>query len=162
MTALLYDLQSTLRVAEQVKTGVRVTHSYYTQVDAFSVVGGLQRYIWKDGRGKIGDADVMSEFYQARQFRNIAIQKKLNRETLIIKKIYYLKLPFEITFVAQTLSPSSGFRSLQLDAKNARIVEPPNRDSRSEALFIEFSDPKIFYWHEKGRSAAPVIVKEEI
>jgi hypothetical protein len=159
---LLYDLHLILRVTEQIKRGVRVVHSYYTPVDAFSVAGGPERFIWKDGRGKIGDADVMTEFYRARQFGNLMVRKLLNRETLIVEKIYERNLAFGLTFVVQGLAHSSPFRCLQLDAENARFAAPPDRDSRFEALSVEFSDARIFYWHENGKSGARAVVKEEI
>jgi hypothetical protein len=159
---LLYDLQLNLKVPEQERQGMKVTHSYYTQVDAFSVIGGLEKFIWKDGRGKTSGADVMAEFFQARRLSNITVQKLLNRETLIVNKIYRLKLPFEFTFVVQSLSHSTCFRSLQLDARDARIVEPPRRDSRCEALTIKFSDAKICYRHRRDKKTALSVVKEEI
>lgn len=162
MGAVLYSFGFTFKVTEQVKKGVRITHSYYTDVEGFTISGGSNRCFWKDGRGGLGDADIMSDFYQARQFKNISIQKFINRETLVIDKVYFLKLPFDFTFTVQSLSPSSRFRCLQLDAENARIVEPLNRDSRSEALYIEFSEPKIFYWHDNVERNTKTLVKEEL
>lgn len=162
MSALLYSFGFTLKVTEQVKEEVRVTHSYYTEVEKFWIFGGVNRHFWKDGRGGLGDADLMSEFYQAKELKNIIVQKYLNRETLIIDKVYDLRLPFEFTFEVQSLSPSSSFRSLQLDAKNARIAEPPERDSRYEELYIEFSDPKIIYRHDNVKGNTKRVVKDEL
>jgi len=159
---LLYDLQMTLRVAESASDGRLLIHSYYTQVEAFSVIGGLTNPIRKDGRGNVGDADVMSEFYQARQFRNLTIQKPVNRETMIVERLYEFALSFEFTFVVQSLSPSSRFRSLQLEARRARILEPPKRRARLESLVVKFTDAQIFYWHERDKRNAPAIVREEI
>ena len=158
----MYDLHLTLRVTEQVKRSVKVTHSYYTPVDAFSAVGGPDRFIWKDGRGKTGDADVMTEFYRARRFGSLTIRKLLNRETLLVEKIYERRLAFGMTFVVQSLAHASPFRCLELDAGNARIAAPPDRDSRFEALVIEFTDARIYYWHENGKGCAPLVVREEI
>lgn len=147
-------------VTEQVKPGVRVTRYLRTQIEAFSVRGGIERYFWTDARNGYGDADLMSDFYQARQFNNITIQKFINRESLEIDKVYYLKLPFEFTFEVISLSTGSRFKGLQLSAKDGRIKEPPNRDSKSEALVVEFSKPTILYFHEVNKGSAKSIAAD--
>jgi hypothetical protein len=156
----LYDIKFTFSVAEQLGKGVKITRTYKVDVDGFEVIGGGTRFIMADGRGGIGDADLMAEFYQARQFRNLNIVKPLNRESFVMDKIYYLKLSFEFTLVIQSLTPASRFRSLQLNAKNVRFTRPPDRGAMTERLFFKFSESDIVHSYYDYSEAQPIRVRE--
>ena len=46
----LYNFNFSFGITEQVKPGVKVTHIYHTDLQGFSVVGGIERHFWTDGR----------------------------------------------------------------------------------------------------------------
>lgn len=160
MAAPKYGIELALKVTEQVAKHVKETKTYSTKLEGFEVVGGLVRFIMADGRDGIGDGDVMSEFYQAKQFKKINVVKQLNYQMMVVDKIYYLKLSFDFTLLIQSLSPSSRFRSLQLNAKNAQIVKPPDRGVMTERLSIKYSDSEIYYFYNEydGNSTTKVRV----
>lgn len=156
----LYDIKFTFKVTEQAAKGVKETKTYSTDVDGFEVIGGGTRFIMADGRGGIGDADLMAEFYQARQFRNLNISKPFNRESFVMDKVYYLKLSFDFTLVIQSLMPASRFRSLQLNAKNARFTRPPDRGAMTERLYFKFSESDILHSYYDYSEAKPIRVRD--
>lgn len=162
MAKPLYDFQLTLKAVDHEEIGYSLVINNRTEVESFSVAGGLKRMIWKDGREGIGDADIMAEFYQAKQFQNLFVQKTLNRSTLDFDRIYYRNLSFDLTFEVTSRHRSSRFSSMHLEAKNAQIIEPPNRDSRTEKIKIKFSEPKIFYWHGLKEKNVTKIVQSEL
>ncbi|MBS1793608.1 MAG: hypothetical protein JSS81_07130 [Acidobacteria bacterium] len=119
----------------------------WTEVEAFAVAGGIQRKIWSDLRGNVSEADIMSEFYEARHFKNLTIEKLINRATLNIDRIYYRKLSFRFTFIITSLSKGSSFKYLVLRAEDGKIPDLPLRDSKAEGLKVTFSNPEIKYFH---------------
>ncbi|MDQ6787485.1 MAG: hypothetical protein M3033_11820 [Acidobacteriota bacterium] len=146
MAKILYDFEFNFQVTDGEETGYTEVVGDSTEVEDFSVIGGLAGILSRDGRGDTDDARIMAEFYQARQFHNLQIKKPLNRVTLNIDRIYYRKLSFQFSFAVSSLSPNSKFKGLELEAKDAQITVPPNRNSNFEVLIITFSEPKIHYW----------------
>jgi nitrate/nitrite transporter NarK len=126
----------------------------WTLVESFAVAGGIQRQIWGDLRDNVNQADIMSEFYEARHFKNLSILKLINRSSLAIDRIYYRNLSFSFTFVVTNMSKSSSFKYLVLRAEDGKIPDPPRRDSKWEGLKVTFSNPEIQYHHagQDGKS----------
>lgn len=152
----VYDFQLSLNVT-LTKKGVSRTNNYSTGVERFAVLGGVKRSIRRGGENGMGDADIISEFYQAKQFRNLTITRKRDQESLVYWSLYDRQLPFEFTFTVKSLSPQSRFRHIQLVTKKARIVKPPTSHD-GDTLNIVFSDPQIFYYYADSLG----MVKEKI
>jgi len=149
----LYDFQMTVTVNE-----VNETRSYFTDIEKFAIFGGSKRTIRKYGENGIGDADIMSEFYQAKQFQNLIVTRQLDPVSLVFRRLYDRQIHFEFNFVVRSLSPDSRFRHLQLTTKKARIIKPPSTNDEGDTLSIKYSDPQVFYWHTENVS----VVKEKI
>jgi len=153
----LYNFQMTVTLTE-VQKGVSETNSYFTEIEQFAVFGGLARTIRRNGENGIGDADIMVEFYQAKQFRNLIVTRDSDSTSIVFRRIYDKKLSFEFNFVVRSLSPTSRFRHLQLVTKKARIIKPPSPAEGGDTLNIKYSDPQVFYWHATDES----MVKEKV
>jgi hypothetical protein len=143
----LYSFQMIFMVTENNKGG-RETKRYSTEIEKFAVFGGLKRTIRKRGENGIGDADLMAEFYQAKQFHNLIVTKPSDPISLVFRRIYDRKLHFAFKFTVKSLSPESRFRNLQLVTKKAYMVKPPSPDDEGDTLNIKYSEPRVFYWHE--------------
>jgi hypothetical protein len=141
----LYDFQMTVTLAD-VKKGGSGPASYFTEIEKFAVFGGSKRTIRKNGENGIGDADIMSEFYQAKQFHNLIVTRQLDQMSAVFRWIYDQQLRFGFNFVVRSLSPESRFRHLQLVSKKARITKPPSNFGSGDTLNIKYSDPQVFYW----------------
>ena len=142
----LYSFQMIFTVTEATKGGQETT-SYSAEIEKFAVFGGLKRTIRKNGEDGIGDADIVAEFYQAKQFLNLIVTKASDPVSLVFRRIYDRKLRFEFNFTVRSLSPESRFRHLQLITKKAHMVKPPSQDNEGDTLNIKYSDPQVFYWH---------------
>lgn len=142
----IYGFQMTIWVTE-FKKGVSETRSYSTEIEKFAVFGGLKRTIKKRGENGIGDADIMAEFFQAKQFLNLIVTRATDSLSMVFRKIYDRKLSFAFKFVVSSLSPESSFRNLQLVTKKAQLVKPPMQDDNGDTLNIKYSSPQVFYWH---------------
>src|SRR4029453_17988431 len=90
----IYDFRMVFTVTEVIK-GVSQVTTYATDVEKWAIFGGAKRTIKKKGQNGIGDADVMSEFYQAKQFDNLILTKPRNSESAIFQMIFDKKLPFQ-------------------------------------------------------------------
>lgn len=156
----LYDIKFTFSVTEKPARNVKITRTYSVDLDGFEVIGGSTRFIMTDGRGGISEADLMSEFFQARQFKNLNVVKQINRESFVVEKAYYRKLPLEFILLIQSLQPTSRFRSLQLSAKNVQFAKAPDRGATTERLFFKFADSDIVHSYYDYSEAAPIKVKE--
>ena len=139
----LYDIEFSFGALQ---SGVGFT---ITEAQFFGVMGGKDREIYSSpGINNISEAEIMAEFYQARHFQNVYLQKWINRASLEIDKLYYEKLSFSFNLVISNKSKSARFRSLALFANDGRISKPIKRDSRRELLQITFSDPKLDYFYQ--------------
>jgi len=141
----LYDFQMTVSLTE-VKKGVSETKSYFTEIEKFAIFGGSKRTFRKNGENGLGDADIMAEFYQAKQFHNLIVTRQLDQLSAVFRRIYDRQLAFEFNFVVRSLSFESRFRHLQLVTKKARITKPPSNYDGGDTLNIKYSDPEVFYW----------------
>lgn len=150
----LYDFQMNVTVTEANKG----TPSFFTEIEKFAVLGGSKRTIKRYGLDGIGDADIMMEFHQAKQFRNLVFTKELNLQTLTFQRIYDHRLSFDFVLAVKSLEPQSRFRFIQLNAKKARIIKPPLTNDEGDTLSIKYSDPQVFYWYTNNTS----VVFEEI
>jgi hypothetical protein len=142
----VYSFQLTIWVTE-VKKGESETSSYSTEIEKFAVFGGSKRTIRKHGENGIGDADIMAEFYQAKQFLNLIVTRATDSLSLVFRRIYDRQLRFAFKFVVKGLSQESTFRHLELVTKRAHLVKPPRQDDSGDTLSIKYSDPQVFYWH---------------
>ena len=125
--------------------------SYFTEVEKFAVRGGSKRTIRKNGENEIGDADIISEFYQAKQYMNLVVTVPLNLDTLLFQKVFNRKISFDFVLSVKSLSPQSRLRSLQLNAEKARLIKPPTAETElSSTLCIEYSNLQVFYWYQKA------------
>jgi hypothetical protein len=149
MSTPLYEFQMSFSVTEQVQKHVKKTVSYFTLIESFSILGGADRIMRKNGEDNLGDADMMSEFYQAKQFQHLKIKKALNRESQALFKVYYDKLSFEFTLMVRSLALPSRFRFLQLVSTNARINDAPQKNGAEINWIIKYSNPQVLYLYFK-------------
>lgn len=143
----LYEFQMAVRMAEVVKGARELKTHFVNSIFRFAILGGAKRSIRRNGENNIGDADLMSEFYQAKQFNTLIVSKDLDFDSFLFQKIYDKHLSFEFSFMVRTLNPESRFKILQLDAKNARVIKPPATEGDGETLNIKYSSPQVIYWH---------------
>jgi hypothetical protein len=136
----------------EVKKGVSETSTYSTEIEKFAVFGGSKRTIKKYGENGIGDADIMSEFYQSKQFLNLIVTRATDSLSLVFRRLYDRQLRFAFKFVVKSLSTESRFRHLQLATKKARIIKPPSPGDGGDTLNIKYSDPQVSYWHATDES----------
>lgn len=153
----IYEFQMSFAVMDG-KNGANNKSHYFTEIEKFAVFGGLKRTMRKNGENGIGDADMMVEFYQAKQFLNLIVTKPLNLESLTLQRIYDRGLSFDFAFQVRSLALESRFRFIQLNAEKARIIKPPSTDDEGDTLNIKYSNPKVIYWYAKANS----IVHEKI
>lgn len=140
----LYDFQMIFTVYD-VNNGAKQMTTYSTEIEKFAVFGGSKRTIRKNGENGIGDADIMSEFYQAKQFRTLIMTRAADQLSAVFRRIYDRKLKFDFSFTVKSLEPESRFRHLQLVSKNAHITKPPS-DYEGDTLNIKYSNPQVFYF----------------
>jgi hypothetical protein len=136
-----------VRLTEAGQGGQETKVHYVDSIYKFAILGGSKRSFTSFGEDK-GDAEVMSEFYQAKQFHNLIISKGFGFDTFMFQKIYDKHLSFEFTFMVSNVNPDARFRILQLDAKRARIIKPPAGDGAGETLNIKYSSPQVIYWYK--------------
>jgi hypothetical protein len=139
-------------VLTEVNKGVSETKVLHmNNVSKFAILGGAKRTITVGGDKGIGDADVMSEFYQAKQFHNLILTKELDFDTFTLYRIYDKKLTFQFSFLVKSLTAESRFRILELSANKARILKPPSTEDEGETLNIQYSNPQVLYWYGTGK-----------
>lgn len=153
----LYEFQMSFSVMDG-KSGANGKSHYFTEIEKFAVLGGLKRTMRKNGENGIGDADMMVEFYQAKQFLNLVVTKPLDLESLTFQRIYDRGLSFDFALQVRSLALESRFRFIQLNAEKARITKPPSLDDEGDTLNIKYSNPKVIYWYANAAS----IVHERI
>jgi hypothetical protein len=153
----IYSFQMIFTVTENKKGGQEMT-SYSTEIEKFAVLGGSKRTIRKNGENGIGDADIMSEFYQAKQFHNLIVTRQVDPVSAVFRRIYDRQLSFEFNFTVKSLTPESRFRHLQLVTKKARITKPPSNYEGGDTLNIKYSEPQVFYWQANDAE----LVKEKL
>lgn len=142
-----YEFQLSIVLAEAKKGASENKSFFMDNIYRFAILGGAERSFRKNGEKNLGDADLMSEFYQAKQFHNLIVSKELDIESITLYKMYEKKLPFEFTFAVRSLDLKSRFRFLKLVSKRARIIKPPSMDDEGETLNIKYSNPEIIYWY---------------
>jgi hypothetical protein len=147
----IYSFEMTFWVTE-VKKGVSETTAYTTEIEKFAVFGGSKRTIKRRGENGIGDADIMSEFYQAKQFLNLIVTCATDSLGLVFRRLFDRQMHFAFKFVVKSLSTESRFRHLQLVTKKALIVKPPSPVEGGDTLNIKYSSPQVFYWHSNESS----------
>lgn len=152
----IYDFQMIFTVYD-VSSGAKQMTTYSTGIEKFAVFGGSKRTITKNGENGIGDADIMSEFYQAKQFRTLIMTRATDQLSTVFRRIYDRKLSFDFSLTVRSLEPESRFRHLQLVSKKARILKPPS-DFEGDTLNIKYSDPQVFYFQANGGE----VVKEKL
>jgi hypothetical protein len=153
----LYSFEMLFTVNE-VNKGVKKMTTYSTGIEKFAVLGGSKRTIRATGEDGLGDADIMSEFYQAKQFQNLIVTRAVDPVSAVFRRIYDQQLRFEFNFTVKSLAPESRFRHLQLVTKKARITRPPSNYDGGDTLNIKYSDPQVFYW----QASDAVLVKEKL
>ena len=153
----LYEFQMSFTVTEG-KNGAHNKSNYFTELEKFAVLGGSKRTMRKNGENGIGDADMMAEFYQAKQFLNLIVTKPLDLDSIAFQRIYDRKLSFDFVLQVRSLSQDSRFRFIQLNAEKARITKPPSIDYEGDTLNIKYSNPQVFYWYANATS----VVHEKI
>jgi hypothetical protein len=153
----LYEFQMSFTLTER-KNGANNKSHYFTEIEKFAVLGGLKRTMRKNGENGIGDADMMAEFYQAKQFLNLIVTKPLDLESLTFQRIYDRQLSFDFAFQVRSLALESRFRFIQLNAEKARITKPPSISDEGDTLNIKYSNPQVIYWYATDTS----IVHERI
>jgi hypothetical protein len=141
----IYEFQFGVKLTEVKKGGSETKSLFTTNVIKFAILGGAKRTIRKGGEKGIGDADVMSEFYQAKQFHNLILTKELDIDTFTYYKIYDKKISFELYFAIRSLDMESRFRFLQLKSNKAQIIKPPSTDDEGETLNIKYANPEVVY-----------------
>ncbi|HLL99588.1 MAG TPA: hypothetical protein VK400_00915 [Pyrinomonadaceae bacterium] len=142
----LYEFQMSFTVFER-ENGTNTKSTYFTDIEKFAVLGGSKRTMRKNGEDGIGDADMMAEFYQAKQFLNLIVTKPLNADSLAFQRIYDRRLSFDFVLQVRSLSPESRFRFLELNAVKGRITKPPSTYDGGDTLNIKYSNPQVFYWY---------------
>lgn len=147
----IYEFQMSFTVTEG-KNGTQKKSSYFTEIEKFAVLGGSKRTIRKNGENGIGDADIMAEFYQSKQFLNLIVTKPLNLESLTFQRIYDRQLSFDFVLLVRSLELQSRFRFIQLNAEKARITKPPTTNDEGDTLNIKYSNPQVFYWYTNAAS----------
>lgn len=147
----LYEFQMSFTVTQS-KNGAHNKSNYLTDIEKFAVLGGSKRTIRKNGENEIGDADIMAEFYQAKQFLNLIVTKPLNLESLTLQRVYERGLSFDFVLQVKSLEPQSRFRFIQLNAEKARITKPPATSLDGDTLNIKYSKPQVFYWYANASS----------
>jgi hypothetical protein len=153
MASPIYEFQLSVYYQAEGKKGGRESKSFFIDnITKFAILGGAKRTIRNDGSNGIGDAELMAEFYQAKQFHNLILTKDLDLETFTLYKIYEKQIPFEFSFAVRSLNVDSRFRFLQLKSKTARIIKPPSTEDQGETLNIKYSSPEVFYLYayDKG------------
>lgn len=153
----LYEFQMLLTIT-MTKNGVSEMTTYSTDIERFAVLGGAKRSIRRNGANGMGDADIMSEFYQAKQFKNLTITRRMDELSLVFRRLYDRQMNFEFTFTVKSLSTESRFRHLQLVTKKARISKPPSSHD-GDTMNITFADPQVFYFYTNDGSG---LVSEKI
>ena len=93
-----YRLELAFSALDDYETGSTEQFGGFTEVRTFEVPGGSRRSFWSDQELKLGVADRMAEFYQAKQFERLQIQKLRNRASLSISLI---RLPSTQSFRAR-------------------------------------------------------------
>jgi predicted nucleotidyltransferase len=152
----LYEFQMSFTVLEG-KNGAQKKSSYFAEIEKFAVFGGSKRTIRKNGENGIGDADIMAEFYQSKQFLNLIVTMPLTLDSVAFQRIYDQQLSFDFTLQVKSLEPESRFRFIQLNAEKARITKPPSIDAEGDTLNIKYSNPQVFYWYA---NAAKVVFEK--
>lgn len=155
-TNQLYSFQMMFKVNADQKSGLEITE-FSTEIEKFAVLGGLKRTIRQNGENGIGDADIMAEFYQAKQFNTLIVTRAIDPLSALFRKIYDRKLSFEFSLTVKSLEPESRFRQLQLVTKKARITKPPSNYD-GDTLSIKYSSPQVFYSHAGSTN----LVKEKL
>lgn len=135
---MLYDFSWHFIAQEKLSSRLEIFEGE-SEITGFAVSGGMKGTIDRN----IDAGRLMVEVYQARQFHNIHIQKPINQESFKIDRIYYRELFFDFVFAVTSLKKNSKFKSILMIAKGVKIVEPPNRDSKAEALKMTFPPPEI-------------------
>jgi hypothetical protein len=153
----LYEFQMSFTVFEH-KNGATSKSNYFTEIEKFAVFGGSKRTMRKNGENGIGDADMIAEFYQSKQFLNLIVTMPLTLEALTFQRIYDRQLSFDFVLQVRSLALESRFRFIQLNAEKARIIKPPSLDAEGDTLNIKYSNPQVFYWYANATS----IVHERI
>lgn len=152
----IYSFQMIFTVYD-VNDGAKQMTTYSTEIEKFAVLGGSKRTIRANGEYGIGDADIMSEFYQAKQFHNLIVTRQVDQLSAVFRRIYDRKLSFDFSFTVRSLEPESRFRHLQLVSKKARITKPPS-DFDGDTLNIKYSAPQVFYFQANESD----VVKEKL
>jgi hypothetical protein len=152
----LYEFQMSFTVTER-KNGANTKSHYFTEIEKFAVLGGSKRTIRKNGEYGIGDADVIAEFYQSKQFLNLIVTMPLSLDSLTFQRIYDRQLSFDFVLQVKSLEPESRFRFIQLNAEKARITKPPSLSEDGDTLNIKYSNPQVFYWYA---NAAKVVFEK--
>jgi hypothetical protein len=153
----LYEFQMSFTVFER-KNGANTKSTYFTDIEKFAVLGGSKRTMRKNGENGIGDADMMAEFYQAKQFLNLIVTMPLSLDSITFQRIFERRLSFDFVFQVRSLELESRFRFIQLNAEKARIAKPPSLDVEGDTLNIKYSNPQVFYWYANATS----VVHEKI
>jgi hypothetical protein len=154
----LYEFQLMVTVTEKKKAGSE-SLSFTTGLEKFAVLGGSKRTIRRGGENGIADADIMSEFYQAKHFHNLVVTKQVNSASLIFQRIFDHQLSFGFTLTVKSLEPQSRFRSIRLVTRKARITKPPTTSDEGVTLNIKYSDPEVFHGSADSSSS---VVEEKI
>ena len=164
----LYSFQMIFTVPES-RNGGREMTTYSTEIEKFAVLGGSKRTIRKNGESGIGDADIMAEFYQAKQFNTLIVTRLVDPVSAVFRRIYDQQLQFDFNLTVKSLEPESRFRHLQLVTKKARITKPPSNYDGGDTLSIKYSSPQVFYFSasatdelEKEKLSTVEIIKEKL
>lgn len=153
----LYSFHMIFTVTETTKKGKAMT-SYSTDIEKFAVLGGSKRTLYRYGDDGLGDADIMAEFYQAKQFNTLIVTRDIDPVSAVFRRMYDQQLSFEFDFTVKSLEPGSRFRHLQLITKKARITKPPSNSDGGDTLNIKYSNPQVFYSYAGGTE----LVKEKL
>ena len=153
----LYSFEMIFSVVE-VNRGIREKTDYATEIEKFAVFGGFKRTIRRNGEDGFGDADIMAEFYQAKQFRNLIVTRPVDQLSAVFRRLFDQKLNFEFSFTVRSGAAESRFRHLQLVTKKARLVKPPSNYDGGDTLNIKYSEPQVFYSQATGAGT----VKEKL
>src|SRR5262245_43569650 len=145
-----YQFHMMVTFTAKKKGGGTEQTSFSTEINRFGIMGGSERSFRPNGEGGLGDADLMSEFYQAKHFHNLVVTKQVNSSSPIFQRIYDGQLSFSFTFTVRSLDSQSRFRSLRLVARNAHITKPPTSSGDGVTLNIKYSNPEVFHGYAQG------------
>ncbi len=134
----------------------------FSEVQTFEVPGGIKRAFWNRSDNGMGDADVMSEFYQVKQIQKLHIQKPINRSSLSIDRIFYRKLTFSFNLVVKSLADKARFWTLSVQANDARMEKKLVRDATREAFVISFSAPQVDYFRSMKEGSKTIVKAERL